>query len=207
MTHDTPQMQTSDPAVMRALAHPLRIEIMEAMDDVGEATASEIAERLNQSVANASFHLRLLASAGFIERAEPRGREKPWRAKHRGRDLRPDAADPASVAESTELGALIVQREAARMVSFLRAAPGHMRSGEWIPAITVNTSTFWATAEEMAEVSQELATLLERFEGRSDPANRPEGAVKGRLFSTLNPDLDELIQGADDSEHSDDGAS
>jgi len=207
LTHDTPQMQTSDPAVMRALAHPLRIEIMEAMDDVGEATASEIAERLNQSVANASFHLRLLASAGFIERAEPRGREKPWRAKHRGRDLRPDAADPASVAESTELGALIVQREAARMVSFLRAAPGHMRSGEWIPAITVNTSTFWATAEEMAEVSQELATLLERFEGRSDPANRPEGAVKGRLFSTLNPDLDELIQGADDSEHSDDGAS
>lgn len=207
LAHDPPQMQTSDPAVMRALAHPLRIEIMEAMDDAGEATASEIAERLDQSVANASFHLRLLASAGFIERAEPRGREKPWRTKHRGRNLRPEHDDPSSIAEASELGALVVQREAARMAAFLRAAPAHLRSGEWIPAVTVSTATFWATAEEMAEVSQELATLLNRFEDRSDPANRPEGAVKGRLFSTLNPDLEELIQGAEDSEPSDDGAS
>lgn len=192
---DTPQqMQTSDPAVMRALAHPLRIEIMETLDELGEATASEIAVRLNQSVANCSFHLRLLATAGFIERAEPRGREKPWRTKHRGRDLRPDPEDPSSIAESVELGSLIVQRESARMVTFLRAAPAHIRSGEWLSTVTINTATFWATAEEMAEVSQELHTLLDRFKDRSDPANRPEGAVKGRLFSTLNPDLDELIQ-------------
>lgn len=206
MREDVPQMRSSDPAVMRALAHPLRIEIMEVLDEMGEATASEVAARLDQSVANASFHLRLLASAGYIERAEPRGREKPWRSKHRGRDLRPDAADPSSVAESTELGALIVQREAARMVSFLREAPAHMRSGEWIPAITVNTSTFWATAEEMAEVAQELQTLLDdRFNHRNDPANRPAGAVKGRMFSTLNPDLDDLLRQAESTESDADG--
>lgn len=192
---DAPEMRSSDPTVMRALAHPLRIEIMETLDELGEATASEIAAQLDQTVANASFHLRLLASAGFIERAEPRGREKPWRSKHRGRDLRPDVDDPSSVAESTELGALIVQREAARMVSFLHTAPGNISSGKWLSAVTVNTSTFWATADEMAELSQELRSLVdERFKDRHIPDNRPAGAVKGRLFATLNPDLDELLQ-------------
>lgn len=202
MADNPQQMQTSDPAVMRALAHPLRIEIMETLDEIGEATASEIAVRLNQSVANCSFHLRLLATAGFIERAEPRGREKPWRTKHRDRDLRPDPEDPSSIAESTELGSLVVQRESARMVTFLRAAPAHIRSGEWFSAVTISTGTFWATAEEMAEVAQELQTLLDRFKDRSDPANRPERAVKGRLFSTLNPDLGELIQHDDGTDPS-----
>lgn len=201
MSHESQKMRSSDPAVMRALAHPLRIEIMEVLDQLGEATASEIAGRLDQSVANASFHLRLLASGGFIERAEPRGREKPWKPKHRGRDLRPDATDPASVAESTELGALVVQRESARVVSFLRSAPAHLRSDTWVDTVTITTSTFWATAEEMDEVARELQDLLDdRFEGRDDPANRPAGAVRGRLFATLNPDLDDLVQQAENSD-------
>lgn len=201
MADESQQMHSSDPAVMRALAHPLRIEMMEVLDDLGEATASEVAARLDQSVANASFHLRLLASGGFIERAEPRGREKPWKPKHRGRDLRPDAADPSSVAESTELGALMVQRESARLVSFLRSAPAHLHSGEWVEAVVIDTSKFWATKEELAQVAQELHDLLgDRFEGRDDPANRPAGAVRARMFATLNPDLDDLIQQTDNTD-------
>src|SRR5699024_3692375 len=95
---------SSDPAVMRSLAHPLRIELLELLDQAEEATASELAEQLGQSVANCSFHLRILASGGFIERAEPRGREKPWRVTHKGgRDLRPDIEDQESIRESAEL--------------------------------------------------------------------------------------------------------
>ncbi|HLS26939.1 MAG TPA: helix-turn-helix domain-containing protein [Beutenbergiaceae bacterium] len=184
-------MHTTDPAVMRALAHPLRIDILEIMDEVGEATASEIAERLGQTVANCSFHLRILAAGGFIERAEPRGREKPWRVLHHSRDMRPDREDPLSIAESAELGSMYVQREAARMVSFLQNSLSYAHNSEWIPAVMINTSTFWATAEEMEELAEDLSALMDRFEGRRDPANRPEGARKGRMFATLNPELDD----------------
>lgn len=200
------EYRSTDPAVMRALAHPLRIEIMEILDEVTEATASEIAAKLDQSVANCSFHLRILAGGRFIERAEPRGREKPWRSIHKSRDMRPDRDDPTGIAESTELGALYVQREAARVIKFLREAPAYMKDRTWVPAVTVNTSTFWATPEEMAELAEDIKELVDRFEGRRDPANRPAGATKGRFFATLNPDLDELLARAQDVEAAGDNA-
>ena len=187
------ELRSTDPATMRALAHPLRIEIMEIMGDMQEATASELAARLNQSVANCSFHLRILAAGGFIERAEPRGREKPWRLVHESRDLRPAEDDPDSVQESAHLAGLYVQREAARVLRFLREGPSYMSEPTWLGAVTVNTSTFWATPQEMTQLAEDLNSLVDRFEGRKDPANRPDGARKGRLFATVNPDLDDLL--------------
>lgn len=184
-----PVMNTTDPAVMRALAHPLRIDLLEQLTDLDEATASELAARLDQSVANCSFHLRILAAGGFIERAEPRGREKPWRSVHSSRSMRPDRDDPMSVAEASELGALYVQREAARVIKFLRESMAYVDNREWILTVSVNTHTFWATAEELVQLNADLTALMDRFEGRTDPAKRPEGARKSRLFATLNPDL------------------
>lgn len=184
------ELRSTDAAVMRALAHPLRIDILEAIDKLGEATASELATALEQSVANCSFHLKILASGGFIERAEQRGREKPWRSAHRGRSLSPDPDDPASLAESTALAGLYVQREAARVLKFLAEAPHQVDDPRWIDAITVNTVTFWGTAEEMTQLTKDLRTLTDRFAGRdSDPSLRPAGARLGRLFATVNPEL------------------
>lgn len=190
------EMRSTDPSVMRALAHPLRIEILEALDDMGEATASELGTALGQSVANCSFHLKILSAGGFIERAEQRGREKPWRVRHRSRNLTPDPNDPVSLEESASLAGLYVQREAARVLKFLHDAPREVDDPRWIDAMTVNTSTFWATAEEMAELAKDLRELTERFTGRtSDPSTRPEGSRIGRLFSTLNPELGEKGKG------------
>lgn len=183
-------LRTSDPAVLRALAHPLRVEILELLDDAqgGEVTASEIAERTGKTVANCSFHLRTLERAGFVERGEPRGREKPWRAPHRSRDLRPDPSDADSVRAAGAVGALYVQREAARLMEVLTAAEP-FGDPEWNDAVTVNISRFWATSEEMRALGAELGRLTDAFAGRSDdPSLRPSGARPGRLFATVNPD-------------------
>lgn len=191
----TTRLRSSDPTVMRALAHPLRIEILEILGQVEEATASEVAARTDQNVANCSFHLRLLASAGFIERAEPRGREKPWRAVHRDRNLRPDPHDRASMVQASELAGLYVQREAARVLSFLDAVSTSPQEPEWVMATSVNTASFWATAEEMAQLSKDLDRLVTPFADRSrDPTQRPEGARPGRLFATINPEPDPVAK-------------
>lgn len=188
-TPSAQRLRSSDPAVMRALAHPLRIEILEILGDVEQATASEVAARTDQTVANCSFHLRLLASAGFIERAEPRGREKPWRAVHRQRNLRPDPDDPASLAQASELGGLYVQRETSRVLNFLNSTLTSAVDPEWVQATTINTASFWATAEEMIQLAKDLEELTTRFAGRSsDPGQRPQGARLGRLFATINPE-------------------
>jgi DNA-binding transcriptional ArsR family regulator len=189
-----PALRSSDPAVLRALAHPLRVEILAVIDELEEATATQIAERVGESPSNCSFHLRTLEKAGFIVRAEAKGTSKPWKSAHRSRDLRPDPNDVDSVRSSSTIGALYVQHEADRMIRFLQAH-GNGRLPEWVDGVTVNISTFWATPDELARFAEDVAHLADRFRDRHDPANRPVGSHKSHFFATLNPDLDEPATG------------
>ncbi|GEN80727.1 ArsR/SmtB family transcription factor [Actinotalea fermentans] len=177
----------TDPSRIRALAHPLRLELLDFLGDVGEATATQCAEHTGETVANCSFHLRTLAKAGFIEPAPSRGREKPWRPVTRSRTLDVDPADPTSFIAMSELVGLVVTREADRVRSFMATHPD--RPDEWRDTVSVTTSTFWATADEMRELVEAVTHLTDRFAGRTaDPSLRPEGARLGRLFATVNPD-------------------
>lgn len=180
-------LQTSDPAVLRALAHPLRVEILELLDDDGELTASDVAARTGHTVANCSFHLRQLEKAGYVERATPRGRQKPWRAAHAQRRMQADVQDPASVAGVAAVAALVVQREAARLVDHFAHPEDY--DPDWVSATTLTTARFWATRDELAELCRAVEALTERFAGRSDdPALRPPGARPARLFAAAHPE-------------------
>lgn len=51
---------------LRALAHPVRLRILSLLTGVA-MSASEVARELDISQANASYHVRTLAAAGFLE--------------------------------------------------------------------------------------------------------------------------------------------
>ncbi|NEE03651.1 ArsR/SmtB family transcription factor [Phytoactinopolyspora halotolerans] len=171
----------SDPQRLRALAHPLRHELLDVLRTEGEATATRCAELVGESAASCSFHLRMLAKYGFIERAEQRGRDKPWRLVHRSLQTGADLDDPASVQAATQVAAAVIDREMQRLRDSLARAPEEPR--EWLDASTIATSTFWATSEEMAEVSEALSEIADRFRDRwDDPSLRPEGARIVRVF-------------------------
>lgn len=177
----------TDPTRIRALAHPLRLELLDYLGDVGEATATACAEHTGETVANCSFHLRTLAKAGFIEAAPSRGREKPWRPAAQSRRLDIDPEDPASHPAMAELVGLMLLREAERIRSFV--AGRTTQPEEWRDTVTVTTSSFWATADEMRELVETVSHLTDRFAGRQhDPALRPPGARMGRLLAAVNPD-------------------
>src|SRR6478672_12889031 len=75
----------TDATVMRALAHPTRIELHELIAREGELTATEAGERLGLTPANVSYHLRQLARYGFIEEGSSvPGRARPWRVRSAG---------------------------------------------------------------------------------------------------------------------------
>jgi DNA-binding transcriptional ArsR family regulator len=71
-----------DPAVMRALAHPARLTLMQHLGSVGPVTATESAEIVGLSPSATSYHLRALAKVGLIEEAPGRGdgRERRWQS-------------------------------------------------------------------------------------------------------------------------------
>src|SRR5215472_3724053 len=58
-----------DPRNMRALAHPLRLELQSIVGRSGKITAADAARELGISHALASHHLRQLAKYGFVEQA------------------------------------------------------------------------------------------------------------------------------------------
>jgi DNA-binding transcriptional ArsR family regulator len=72
-----------DTAALKALTHPLRIQLLGLLRQDGPATASELADRTGESSASTSYHLRVLAKYVFITEAENRdGRERRWQAVH-----------------------------------------------------------------------------------------------------------------------------
>jgi DNA-binding transcriptional ArsR family regulator len=179
----------SDPERVRALAHPLRLTLLDLLENGGEATATQCAEATGESVASCSFHLRILAKYGFVEPAERRGREKPWRVVSRQRTARPDFDDPASVRAVGALAELTVLAETERIRAFLgdiHRLPADMRD-----AVGVLKAAIWATPEELRQLSQDVLALVDRYAGRwENPDQRPEGARVARMFAVLNPDLD-----------------
>jgi DNA-binding transcriptional ArsR family regulator len=70
-----------DAAIMRAMAHPARLALLEHLRNGGPATATECAGVVGLSPSATSYHLRALARAGLVEAAPGRGdgRERLWR--------------------------------------------------------------------------------------------------------------------------------
>ena len=69
-----------DTGALRALAHPLRVQIYDILSQYGPQTASSLAERLGESTGSTSYHLRALAKHDLIREVTDRGtgRERWW---------------------------------------------------------------------------------------------------------------------------------
>lgn len=185
--------QISDPKTMRALAHPLRIQLLEMLVARGRATATELAAAVDESPANCSFHLRKLAEFGYIERADDAtGREKPWRVIDPEQDFTADEHDPEAVRASTAVGSAIREWEVAR----LRAAEGRPNPPRWRGATFQRGATMIVTPEEAREISEGLTRLLAPYHERlTDPSRRPPGVGAIRLFAatTFLPEYQETL--------------
>jgi DNA-binding transcriptional ArsR family regulator len=84
------------PEQLRALGHPLRLRILEALNEGAELSNRELATQLGVDPGHLHFHVRLLHRAGLIERGRTTGgREKPYRAAASALRLAPDLLDGA----------------------------------------------------------------------------------------------------------------
>lgn len=178
----------NDPERIRALTHPLRLRLLDLLAERGELTATQCAELTGESVASCSFHLRMLEKYGFIERAEARGREKPWKARSTGgyaTGIDPDV--PGSLQATSELARITFQQRSQSLWNALERL--NEEPPEWLDATRLMNSAFWATAAEAAELGDQIMALFERFEGRrDDQATRPDGARRVRVMTTMHAD-------------------
>lgn len=175
-----------DPTALRALAHPLRWELMEVVGSEGTATATRCAEVLGESVASCSYHLGILAKYGYIEEVPGRtGREKPWRLVSTTQDLSSGGLDTEGQLAAEAATEAFLDWEFARTKQRLRH--GSLEPGQWRPKL--NGDTAWLTEDEYAALWRELRAVLERYrrdEQLLDPSQRPEGSRETRVFIALS---------------------
>jgi DNA-binding transcriptional ArsR family regulator len=97
---------------MRALAHPLRLRMLEVLREA-PATASALGRRLGESSGATSYHLRALATAGLVEEEE-RGskRERWWRRLDSFTVIQRTVPGDATPAEAAEIRAALAQIDA-----------------------------------------------------------------------------------------------
>jgi len=170
------QYQLSDPRALRAVAHPVRLGIMEQLAVHGPMTATELADRLDESPSNCSWHLRKLAEHGFVEEAEGgKGRRRPWRVVSRGMRWGEGDESPEMARAGEALSQLMIEREVARF------AASRARSREdtplWREASTSSQSLQWLTADELGEINLAVRELMmSRVDRLEHPERRPEGA-------------------------------
>jgi len=153
-------------AALRALAHPLRVEIMNELSDFGPATASMLAERLGESSGATSYHLRQLAKHDIIVEDTERGsgRERWWRMAPGGVTIgSPETLDTPAGREANELISLGWQQNNERRLStFLRRGLDTF-GFEWMESSTLSTSHQELTREQLAELGREYYALQERL--------------------------------------------
>ncbi|MFI6323269.1 winged helix-turn-helix domain-containing protein [Nonomuraea sp. NPDC050556] len=173
-------MEITDPRAMRALAHPLRLDLMDLLVRIGPATAAVCARHLNTSQASCSFHLRQLAKYGYVAEAESEDqRERPWKVVDKRQNI---SAETGGVA-ATELSRVFVEREAARLIGWTTEGRGRA-SEEWRGASFLHGITAELTPQELDEVGKQLMAVMAPYIDRT-PA--PDGASFVRVLLTGIP--------------------
>ncbi|MBV9796242.1 MAG: helix-turn-helix domain-containing protein [Actinobacteria bacterium] len=162
---------------MRALTHPLRWALLEALAHAGTLTATQAGEILGETPANCAFHLRTLARYGLVEEAGGgKGRERPWRRTTTGLTMELDQDDPRTAAAAGVLHDFWLGHTLDRARSALQD------QAAWPPglskALPSTQSLRYVTPDEAKQMLADIDAVLARYRDRNDdPASRPADAV------------------------------
>ncbi|MFF3129915.1 ArsR/SmtB family transcription factor [Streptomyces sp. NPDC057908] len=177
---------------LRALAHPVRVQLVGLLRKYGPSTATRLAERLGVNSGTASYHLRQLGAAGFVEEDTERGnaRERWWRSVHRTTWFN----DPELAEREPEAALAYLQSVAA--IYTLRTQQT-LNGLQTMPRAWRNTFDMsdWAlrlTPEEAAALYRELTDVIARYrrDAPETAASAPEGAERVAVITQILPELD-----------------
>jgi DNA-binding transcriptional ArsR family regulator len=185
--HSRPHRQEiTDARAMRALAHPVRIALLDTIRRDGTITATRAAELLGESPGNMSWHLQTLAKYGFIEEAgEGRGRRRPWRVTSDSRSFHTGEADPDTAVAGEALERSLLARTDDQLRDWWSQRLAY--PAKWRRAAFTNDSVRYVTADELASIMDEILEIVDRYRDREDKDKRPEGALPVRLHSRGHP--------------------
>jgi DNA-binding transcriptional ArsR family regulator len=168
-----------DPVAIRALAHPLRHDLMSIIGRLGRATTADAARELGISHGLASHHLRQLAKYGFVEQVTGKDqRERPRRLVATSYNW---TGATATAEGSTAVDVLEQVFAEQALEAFLDWQQRRREwPAEWREAAGLGQSTVYLTQTELAGLTEAFEALLVRYINErplDDVASRPAGSV------------------------------
>ncbi|MGW2049415.1 ArsR/SmtB family transcription factor [Streptomyces sp. NPDC001858] len=182
MTDRERDRSIKDVGTLKAIAHPLRAQLYRCLTLARRATASQLADQVDEAVSLVSYHLRKLAEHGLIEEAEAQstdGRERWWQPSSDG-----IAIHDADFRDAPEKAAA---HTAASRLFFDQRTEMYRRHlderAHWSDAWkTASDSSEWLlrlTAEELATLSKDMYAVVRKYEERGKAAEAA-GDTEGR---------------------------
>ncbi|MEW9531521.1 helix-turn-helix domain-containing protein [Microbispora sp. NPDC049125] len=164
--------KVTDSRVLAALAHPLRRRLIDALKLDGPATASMLAGRTGQAVANVSHHLRVLGTCDLIEEAPELARdrrERWWRPVSAGLrwSTRDFDEDPAAAAVAAAAESLNLDYHMNAVRTWYAASEEERKA--WPEGPFATDKWLRLTPGELTELSAEIIAVLDRWATRELP--------------------------------------
>ncbi|MFH8472811.1 ArsR/SmtB family transcription factor [Streptomyces sp. NPDC018000] len=187
---DDPKVLNIDARTLRGLAHPLRIRLLNTLREFGPATASKLADRLGESSGATSYHLRQLATYGFVEEDPTlgKGRERWWRALHSGsafntkimRDADPEVRGAMNVVLHE-----IATTHAQELNTWLGTM--HEWPQEWTENWDLSDFKIRLTPELSSELAYKIHDLVNSYRGRVPEDAEGSAVVRTHLHLFPRP--------------------
>ena len=165
---------------LRALGHPLRLQILQLLHAEGPSTASLLGRRLGESSGSTSYHLRALERAGMVEEAEQRNGRERWWKRVAERTLIPNSIPPGFEgperaklqAAHAQIESIILERDEQALGRFQRVrydAPLDYQDAGFIGNFKI-----WVTPDELRDLVTDILELTHPH--RKAPEERSDGA-------------------------------
>ncbi|MEU4152295.1 ArsR/SmtB family transcription factor [Streptomyces sp. NPDC026659] len=172
----------TDVGTLKALAHPLRADLYRLLCVENVATASRLAEHVDEAVSLVSYHLRKLAEHGLIEQAESRtgdARERWWQPSSDGVSIRDEDFRDAPEKAAAHLAAarLFHEQRADLYRRHLDERPTW--SAEWAAASGDSEALMRLTASELERLREELTAVVRKYDEKGRAAEA-SGDTEGR---------------------------
>ncbi|WP_114597580.1 ArsR/SmtB family transcription factor [Renibacterium salmoninarum] len=184
-------------ASLKALAHPLRVHILESLSRFGPQTACSLGKILDESSGSTSYHLRQLAKHGFVQEIEGKGtaRERWWQRSAGGFNV--PSSKSFSNPEMIEATRLINNNVAAYRSELLADFMAHgddVLNLEWAEVSSIGTSTLPMNATQMAKCVEKIneysRMLIDQIKADGELEGQRAVQIHINAFPILDPQLD-----------------
>ena len=162
---------------MRAITHPVRLALIEALGLEGPLSATSAGELIGESPTTCSFHFRQLAKYGFVEQAATGpGRMRSWRLTRVGMRFTDVHEDPETRIAARTLSRTLRERSLARLETYYEVRSSYPL--RWQEVTGSSEFVLHVTPEELRAADEEITAILHRYRDRiAHPERRPEGSA------------------------------